>query len=99
MDRTVVRGISQEVATRWQIKSARLPLEYLNLKSKQATAALNVDTVVKVMMDVHANGGDWPRALEGCVPKRKAVEKSKRELKREMREREERGKEEEGKEE
>ncbi len=95
MDRTVVRGISQEVATRWQIKSARLPLEYLNLKSKQATAALNVDTVVKVMMAVHANGGDWLMALEECLPKRKSVEKSKGELKRQKREREEKGKEEE----
>lgn len=95
VDRTVVRGVSQEAASRWHVQTARLPLEYLNLKAKQATAALNVDTMVKVMMAVHANGGDWLAALEECLPKRKAVEKSKGEIKRERREREERGEEEE----
>lgn len=54
-----------------------------------------MDTVVKVMMAVHANGGDWLMALEECLPKRKSVEKSKGELKRQKREREEKGKEEE----
>ena len=99
VDRTVVRGISQQAASRWHVQTARLPLEYLNLKAKQATAALNVDTMVKVMMAVHANGGEWLAALEECLPKRKAVEKSKGEIKRERREREERGEEDEEEEE
>jgi len=95
VDRTVVRGVSQEAASRWNIKTARLPLEYLNnLKEKQATAALNVDTMVKAMMSVHANGGDWLAAFEECLPRRKASEKSKGEVKRERREREARGEEE-----
>lgn len=64
------------------METARLPLELLDLKAKKASRALNVDTVLKVLMSVHANKGDWKAALTQCLPKRKAAARSKKEVKR-----------------
>lgn len=82
VDRTVVRGVSAQAAKEWEVETARLPLELLDLKANKATRALNVDTVLKVLMSVHANKGDWRGALTECLPKRKAAARSKKEEKR-----------------
>ncbi|KAJ1447280.1 hypothetical protein M885DRAFT_543373 [Pelagophyceae sp. CCMP2097] len=69
VDRTVRKGASYEAALARGFSAARLPLaEHRAALGFDRRAVLNVDTVAKILFDLHDNEGDWLAAFQSALP-------------------------------